>query len=259
MVSKKLKWIIGIILALVPIICWTLYDSQKKQRQSLINDATASYQRGAFAETWAKIQSNINEIIQEENGCELVISTAISTQKLKDAEATARECLKRKKGLEISLEALAMILSQDGRTAEAINFLLNTKEDQQTSRTLATLSHLYLADGKIEEARIKMLQAFQIASPWTPLLERALGSRLSNDEKFLQETVNWLLSKPEKHPPVERKLLGKLWKAKLTEPANQLLDRLGPEAVPPPEASGEGIEISGSVNSPHGRPGNLSK
>lgn len=236
--SKNKKIILAaLVMAIIVMALAGLKFTRNNNRRQLMEEATASYEKGAFNDAWAKVEARASELLTEKNGCELLISSAIKTQRFKEAEQLSRECLQLNKGIEISGEALAMILSQSSQQQEAINLLLKTEESGESWRLSSSMARLYLDLGKTEEARQKMLRALTLANPWDQAFQRAAASKLMDDQKFLEDSVAIILTKTEKFPELERKLLVKLWTFKLSDLANKLLERLGPDAVPPVDES----------------------
>jgi tetratricopeptide (TPR) repeat protein len=208
------------------------YIDQSKQKSHL-SAAISAYDRGAKVESWVMIKDHEDSVLKLENGCELFLSVAMETAHFEEGSRAAQKCLELKKGVGIAHEVLAMTFVKEKKFEEAITLLKEELKFHSDPRIYASLARVSLLKEDREQAALAYLEAIKIASPWSPYLDRALSSTLSEDKKFLEKALELVMAKSEKAAPTERKLMALLWKNNLMAEGNRLKDRLGDEALPP--------------------------
>lgn len=200
---------------------------------TLLKNAISSYERGAVVEAWVMVKDQSEKVLELENGCELYISTAMETSNFGPGKEAALKCLKLKKGVGIAHEAVALALVKEAKLDEAISLLKEELKAHAHPRIYISLARVSLMKEDLEGAKLAFLEALRLASPWSPYLDQALSSKVSEDKDFLVKALEIVMIKSEKAASTERKLMMLLWRNGLMSEGNSLRDRLGVEATPP--------------------------
>jgi len=231
--KKKLALIPIALLSLGSLIYFIYFYIDQSHHKTHLSAAISAYDRGAKVEAWVMIKDDRDPILRLDNGCELFLSAAMETSHFKEAKQAAQKCLELKKGIGIAHEVLVQSLVQEKKLVEALSLLKDELKIYSHPRIYVSLARVSLMNEDKEGAQQAYLEAIKIASPWSPYLDEALSSKVSEDTKFLEKALEVVMTKSEKAAPTERKLMALLWKKGLTAEGDRLKDRLGDEAVPP--------------------------
>jgi len=171
----------------------------KKTKSSFHNQAYQSYFDGSYITALSYAQQYHDHILNEDEGCELLISIYATVKKYAAIENTARHCLSQRKAVALAAEALAMALASVGRSWQAINDINDIKANtpfQNDPRIMAALAQLYVYVDSPIKAREYLLFAIKEGNPWGPWLNRVFTSKVFYTHKpFLQDVVQLLLEK----------------------------------------------------------------
>lgn len=233
--NKKLTYSIILVLFLLCIAAFISTFIKDAQYKTVLNDATESYKKGAITEAWTKVKDYSEGVLLLEDGCELLISTAIQSDHLTEAKDYSQKCMKLKKGNGIAQEAMAMILVKESKIDDAFNMLQSESQQIKNSRMYSVLARVALLKNDLATARQAYQSAIELGNPWSPYLDQAVKSKALESKEFLLSLYKLVLTKPDIAAPVERKLMALLWKNDLLEEGNSLQKRLGKDAIPPVE------------------------
>ena len=186
--------------------------------------ALESYQAGRVQEAMGYLR-DVEQIIIEPEGCELVLSVYAHTRKLAPLERWSRRCLDLGKAIPLAAEALAMSLASVGKSQEAVQIIQSI--DPKDGRVLATLAQLCIYTGQLERGRVYLLQALRYGEPWSPWLQRVFSARAFYEHPpFLGEVVGVLMSKKTIVYDGEFKILQKLKELGMAEHVAMMEKRL---------------------------------
>lgn len=223
---------------------YTSYPLGGEKPQSEIHkQALASFDKKAYKEALALIEKNFEVIIEEKEGCELVISIFATNQKLSSTELAARKCMEMNKAVGMSQEAYAMSMASVGKSAEAIVVLNAELEKYDDARIHAAIAQLYVFEGNKKQAQKHLLRAIEVGQPWSPWLMRVFTSKtFTEDRVFLRNLVPVINAKKDIVADAEFKLVHLLQRQKLTLEEQVMMKRLRKRAE---ETSGK------DTQSPH--------
>ena len=189
--------------------------------------ARESYFAGAHFQALSYLKPSYEQILGEEEGCELVISVFAETKQLSMLEQAARRCLERGVATSLAAEALAMSLASVGQSQQALEVLESL--GAQDARVAAAMAQLYVYTRQEGKARTLLLKAISEGEPWSPWLGRVFTAETFYRHKpFLKKIVSVLATKQEVVVDVEEKLLLVLKEFQMTDEARVVEKRLTP-------------------------------
>lgn len=171
--------------------------------------ALESYRAGRISEAAGYLR-DVPGLIIEPEGCELVLSIYAEAERYRDLERSAQLCLDASRARGMAAEALAMVLSSQKRTGEAIERLQpllsepeeSPRDDEEHPRVVeqarihAALAQLYVDLGERSQAHKHLLIALRRGEPWSLWLQRIYSSDVFyQDSDFLTQLVTILLKK----------------------------------------------------------------
>lgn len=199
----------------------------EKGKSNIHLSALESYKKKANKEALAKIEKDYDSILEEKEGCELVISIFATNQQIGPTREASEKCIKLGKAVGISHEAYAMAQASVGESKKAIELLLEESKKHQDARIHAAIAQLYVFESEKENAHTHLLKAIEIGNPWSPWLSRVFTSKTFTEEKvFLRNLVPLLDKKQDVVIDAELKILSLLEKKGLTFEAEILKKRL---------------------------------
>lgn len=203
-----------------------LLSSQAKNSK-LFEEASQLYKNKALNAAFALLENNYTDILSEDEGCELVISTFASLQKISPTLSASEKCMELDKGVGISHEAYAMATASVGEFEKGSTKLSEEVLKHPNARIHSALAQLYVYQKQDQKAHFHLLRAIEIGSPWSTWLARVSSSRSFYENKdFLTELVSLLETKKDVVSDAELKILSYLEKQGLTTEYNILTKRL---------------------------------
>ena len=180
-------------------------------KSKLHQQALELYQAKSYKAAYMAIEDNFESLLDEIDGCELVLSILASNQKIGPTLAASKACMDKNKAVGLSEEAYAMAIASSGQFAEGAKTLANRVALHGNPRARAALAQLYVYDQKPSLAQSELLIAIDAADHWKPYLRRVFTARTFHEDPKFLEKLAVVISKKEKiHPSLEYQLLRKL-------------------------------------------------
>lgn len=211
----KIQYLAGLLglSALVVLAYFVVSDQRKKQAQKnalLYQQTFEAYQKGEFEQAAVLIQGHREELVNEPEGCELMISVLAMRRSFEDLRQTAQRCLESGKADGIAQEAFAYSMSELGQNQEAIRWLLS-RDDKRDSheRASVALARLYAREFDWSNSRRYFLRAVQNSDIWSIWLSMILKYEkpMLDDATFIADLVTAVTAKPRQFAALEEKLL----------------------------------------------------
>ena len=221
----------------------------EKAKSQLHLDALEKYNKKANKAALALIENDFQNLLEEKEGCELVVSIFASNQQLEPTRQAALKCMELGKGNGIAQEAYAMSMASVGKSADAIDVLLVEAGKYRNARIHAALAQLFVFEEKKEDAHKHLLKAIEIGKPWSPWFTKSSHQKpLQRRNVFLRNLVPLILKKENIVVDMEFRLLGILEKKGLTMEASQLKKRLHTAAAGKQHSSSPKSSVKSSKN-----------
>ena len=210
-------------------------DSDSKQMAAAtLAQAVDHYRDGESASAMNLFELHGKHWIELPEGCELSISLlANDPSRLAELESIAVKCLRARKAIGISSEALAMSLSERGRGQEAITRIKALTNGVAVDRTFGALANLQLTEKAFEAAGQELLAAMRASDIWSVWLSKGLRiPQIANDQAFLSSAVHIVIKKKKSVESVESRLVEQLRKNTLNNLASLLIQHREKAASP---------------------------
>jgi hypothetical protein len=214
----------------------------EKPKSEIHKQALESFNKKAYKEALVLIEKDYEALLEEKEGCELVISIFATNQKLSSTENASKKCMERGKALGMAQEAYAMSMASVGKSAEAVTVLNMELQKHDNARVHAAIAQLHVFENDKKKAQKHLLRAIEIGDPWSTWLMRVFTSKtFTEDRVFLRNLVPVINAKKDVVADAEFKLVHLLQKHKLTLEEQVMMKRLRKRAE---ETSGQATPAS---------------
>ncbi len=232
--QKKIKVVTSLtVFALLGAALGLLYYGTRpsKSTAELFTLMKKSYDEGNFDQTKSLSMGHWPELIQVEDGCELLVSTFAFLKDFDSLWTVSLSCHQAGKGLGISQEALAYAAKSLGRLNEGIQILKEKTNVSQSDRAVIALAWLYFYKEEFVDAKREFLAAIITSEIWSVWLTQVLRlEALMSDIEFVAKLVATISAKERSFPTIEKKLYDRAKKLKIKD-----LDQLQKRLTSPPK------------------------
>lgn len=191
------------------------------------NLVLAAYSDKDFSKAAELLAGKEDGVLEQGEGCELVISVYAEAHKFVELERFARHCISHQRADGISHEGLAYSLTSQGRIEEAIAQLRAEHDKKPHNPRLAVaLARVYIMSGSDAEAEKLFLEVIRSEDSWSMWLAEILKQELlMKKANFVDQLCQEVLKKDKVFASLEQKLQEAAETLHLAERAQKLEER----------------------------------
>jgi hypothetical protein len=207
----------------------------EKAKSSTHLEALEQYNKKAYKAALGLIEEKYESILEEKEGCELVISVFATSQKIEPTRQAAIKCMELGKAAGMAQEAYAMTMASVGKSEDAISKLELEAKKYSNPRIHAALAQLYVFTKDKKSAHKHLLTAISEGKPWSLWFARVFTSKtFSEDKVFLRNLVPVITKKSDVVVDMEFRLVKLLDTQGLTMESELMKKRLASKAKASP-------------------------
>ena len=178
-------------------------STSKQHPEKVLSELKSHYIKGHFAKAKTLLtEENLGELLDLEDGCELVVSIFAQLKEYKSLKIYSKKCMARLTDSGVGFEGYAMAALALGQGKDARSDLETlTKKQGNPDRLLVALAQLTYELKDEKASRKYFLDLMQSSNLWSAWILRIIKfDRLFQDRKFVRD-LSLLLSQKKNIPP----------------------------------------------------------